>query len=94
METPILDNSKTKDIVQDQSHSKTCYSYLLNKSKLSPKWYFDDEQKKLLRQYYEANKLMVYCLNSLCDVSPEMRSHIEDTLLLPIAEIEKRPFKN
>ncbi|WP_341527181.1 hypothetical protein WKK05_32470 [Nostoc sp. UHCC 0302] len=22
------------------------------------------------------------------------RSHIEDTLLLPIAEIEKRPFKN
>lgn len=23
-----------------------------------------------------------------------MRSHIEDTLLLPIAEIEKQPFKN
>ncbi|MEH2390519.1 MAG: hypothetical protein V7K21_02205 [Nostoc sp.] len=25
---------------------------------------------------------------------PDMNSHIEDTLLLPIAEIEKRPFKN
>ncbi|MEH2116836.1 NACHT C-terminal helical domain 2-containing protein [Nostoc sp.] len=94
METSILDNCKTKDIVQDEIPSKTCYSYLLNKSKLRPKWYFDDEQKKLLRQYYKANKLMVYCLNSLCDVSSEVRSHIEDTLLLPIAEIEKRPFKN
>ncbi|WP_404800264.1 NACHT C-terminal helical domain 2-containing protein [Amazonocrinis nigriterrae] len=46
-----------------------------------------------MRQYYEANKFLVYCLNSFCEVSPEVRSHIEDTLLLPIAEIEKRKFK-
>ncbi|MBG1264617.1 helix-turn-helix domain-containing protein [Nostoc commune] len=94
METTILDNSKTKDTVQYQIPSKTCYGYLLNKSKLSQKWYFDDKQKKLLRQYYEANKLLMFCINSKFDISPEVRSHIEDTLLLPIAEIEKRPFKN
>lgn len=52
---------------------------------------FSKQQEELLRQYHEACLLLVDCLNS---VSDEVRSHIEDTLLLPIAEIEKRPFKN
>ncbi|MBN4006004.1 hypothetical protein [Nostoc sp. LPT] len=54
-------------------------------------WKFTERQRDLVQQYYNANKLLVYCLNSASD---EVRSHIEDTLLLPIAEIEKRPFKN
>jgi predicted NACHT family NTPase len=49
-----------------------------------------ENQRGKLYQYYEANRLLVDCLNSPSDVSPEVRSHIEDTLLLPIAEIEKR----
>jgi len=53
-------------------------------------WQFSSLQKELLEQYYDVNKLLVDCLNSGCKVSPEVRSHIEDTLLLPIAEIEKR----
>jgi hypothetical protein len=48
---------------------------------------FSDEQKKLLKQYYDVNLLLVYCLDNASDI---VRSHIEDTLLLPIAEIEKR----
>lgn len=52
-------------------------------------WHFTDEQNKLLQQYYDANKLLVDCLNSDCYVSREVRKEIEDTLLLPIAEIEK-----
>ncbi|MCL6749689.1 AAA family ATPase [Nostoc sp. CCCryo 231-06] len=52
---------------------------------------FQEQQEELLRQYHEACLLLVDCLNS---ASEKMRSHIEDTLLLPIAEIEKRPFKN
>ncbi len=52
-------------------------------------WQFSYEQKELLKQYYHANKLLVDCLNSSCNVTPAVRSHIEDTLLLPIAEIEK-----
>jgi len=44
---------------------------------------------KGLRQYYDANKLLVDCLNRADDVTPAMRSHIEDTLLFPIAEIQK-----
>jgi predicted NACHT family NTPase len=53
-------------------------------------WQFGDEQKKLLQQYYDANKLLVDCLSSGCNVSQRVRQEIEETLLLPIAEIQKR----
>lgn len=57
--------------------------------KLPLDWQFSDEQTKLLNQYYDANKMLVDCLDSSCELSYALRSHIEDTLLLPIAEIEK-----
>ncbi|MCP2727492.1 NACHT domain-containing protein [Limnofasciculus baicalensis] len=53
-------------------------------------WQFNPQEKELLRQYYDANKLLVDCLNSDCYVSREVRQEIEDTLLLPIAEINNR----
>ena len=48
---------------------------------------FKDDQQKLLKQYYDANELLVDCLNG---ASEDIRSQIEDELLLPIAEIEHR----
>ena len=45
-------------------------------------------QKKLLKQYYDANRLLVDCLNSDCYISREVRQEIEDTLLLPIKNSE------
>jgi hypothetical protein len=53
-------------------------------------WEFEDEQEICLQQYYDANKLLVDCLNSGCNVSKAVKEEIEETLLLPIAEIEKR----
>ncbi|MBD2518319.1 helix-turn-helix domain-containing protein [Nostoc sp. FACHB-973] len=53
-----------------------------------------EEDKTWLKNYYDTNKLLIYSLKENLYVSPQVRSHIEDTLLLPIAEIEKRPFKN
>ena len=52
-------------------------------------WQFSKEQREVLRQYYYTNKLLVDCLNSSCNVTPAVRNEIEETLLLPIAEIEK-----
>jgi predicted NACHT family NTPase len=52
-------------------------------------WQFSEVQEKLLQQYYDANKLLVDCLNSDCYVSREVRAEIEASLLLPIAQIEK-----
>ncbi|HEY9692838.1 MAG TPA: NACHT domain-containing NTPase [Oculatellaceae cyanobacterium] len=53
-------------------------------------WQFSTEQKAMLQQYYDANKLLADCLNSSFDVSADTRKEIEETLLLPFAEIEKR----
>ncbi len=51
---------------------------------------FSNKHQELLQQYYDANQLLVNCLNSACEVSDEVREEIEETLLLPIVEIEKR----
>ncbi|MEH2362305.1 NACHT domain-containing protein [Nostoc sp.] len=53
-------------------------------------WKFSENQKELLIQYYNTNQLLGDCLNSDCYVSREVRQQIEDTLLLPIAEIKQR----
>ncbi|MEO1353340.1 MAG: NACHT domain-containing NTPase [Cyanobacteria bacterium J06635_15] len=53
-------------------------------------WQFTDTQKGKLQQYYDANKLLVDCLNSDCYVTKATRQEIEETLLLPMSEIEKR----
>lgn len=47
---------------------------------------FSFEEKQILINYYYANKCLAYCLNY---ASPEVRC-----LLIPIEEIEKRPFNN
>ncbi|MEG3991587.1 NACHT domain-containing NTPase [Microcoleus sp. S28C3] len=52
-------------------------------------WQFNDSQKQLLQQYYEANELLIDCLNSGGNVSPEVREEIEETLLLPKYEVKK-----
>jgi predicted NACHT family NTPase len=50
-------------------------------------WQFSIEQRQLLQQYYDANLLLVDCLNSDCYVSREVRVTIEDQLLLPMASM-------
>jgi len=44
---------------------------------------FTDEQKELLKQYYDANKLVLECLNSASNLTPEARENILKTLFLP-----------
>lgn len=51
---------------------------------------FSQQQKQLLKDYYNANLLLVEYLASNCNISQEVRQKIEDTLLLPIANLEQR----
>jgi predicted NACHT family NTPase len=51
-------------------------------------WEFSDAQQEQLRQYYNANGLLVDCLNSDCYVSREVREQIEGSLLLPVKSQE------
>ena len=62
---------------------------LLQYRNLKLDWQFSDGQKQLLNDYYAANKLLVDCLRE-SNVSPEVQKEIQDTLLLPIVEIERR----
>lgn len=50
---------------------------------------FSEEKIELLQKYYDANSLLIDCLNTNSNVSPEVREEIEETLLLPVEEIEK-----
>ena len=65
-------------------------SLIINHRNIGHDWQFSNTQKDLLQKYYDANKLLVDCLHSDCYVSRAVREEIEETLLLPIAEIEKR----
>ena len=53
-------------------------------------WQFSDQQLQLLQQYYDANLLLIQCLNSDCYVSRHVRESIEETLLLPVEELRMR----
>jgi hypothetical protein len=46
-------------------------------------WQFSKSEKQLLREYYNANKTLVYCLNSDCSIRQEVRQQIEDMLFQP-----------
>ena len=53
-------------------------------------WSFSFAQVEKLGQYYASNKLLVDCFNSNFYISRSLREDIEEMLLLPVAEIEKR----
>jgi predicted NACHT family NTPase len=74
--------------VHGKGWAKRLRAILIEHRSLGHDWQFSEEQKTLLKQYYDANKLLVDCLKSDCYVSREVRQHIEDSLLLPMAEIE------
>jgi predicted NACHT family NTPase len=69
--------------------SKTFRNLLIENCNIGHDWQFSYAQMELLQQYHDANLVLVDCLNSDCYVSREVRQEIEDTLLLPMAEIEK-----
>jgi predicted NACHT family NTPase len=46
--------------------------------------------KDALKHYYKFNQYLIERLNNSCNVTIAVRSQIEETLLLPIAEIENR----
>jgi predicted NACHT family NTPase len=53
-------------------------------------WQFDDEQKQQLQRYYEVNKFLVDLMNISGAVSDTVRAQVEDTLVLPWEELQRR----
>lgn len=50
-------------------------------------WQLSNQQQEALKYYYDSNCLLVDCLNSDRYMSSTVREEIENTLLLPLAEI-------
>ena len=76
-----------------QSWTDKLRTVMIEHRNIGHDWQFSDEQKKRLQQYYDANKLLVDCLNSDCAVSDKVRNEIKEKLLLPIADLEKQEDK-
>jgi predicted NACHT family NTPase len=51
-------------------------------------WNFNPDQLEKIKKYLIANQILADCLNSDCVITRSVRVEIEDTLLLPIVEIE------
>jgi predicted NACHT family NTPase len=56
-------------------------------------WQFSQSQQEVLQRYYDANQLLLDCLNSNCEVTAAIRQEIESSLLLPTQELEDREWK-
>ncbi len=54
-------------------------------------WKFTDKQMKLLNDYYNANLLLVECMQAARGLTNKTRQDIEDTMLLPYDQIPPRP---
>ncbi|MBW4465435.1 MAG: NACHT domain-containing NTPase [Pegethrix bostrychoides GSE-TBD4-15B] len=57
-------------------------------------WQFSLEQQQMLQRYYDANQLLLDCLNSSCEITATIRQEIEATLLLPQRELEDREWQD
>lgn len=58
---------------------------LINKNRnISFTLVLDDIQKRKLEQYYQANKLLIECLENATNLTPEVKQKLKNSLLLPI----------
>ena len=53
-------------------------------------WHFNPEQQEVLQRYYDANQLLIDCLNSEVTMTVAVRQEIESALLLPQKELKER----
>ena len=57
-------------------------SLMIGDRQIGHNWQFNETECQLLQQYWDANKLLLDCLNSASDVTPKVRQLIEETLLV------------
>jgi predicted NACHT family NTPase len=94
----IIDRLITDEYIQEFLDWQVNYS---KKSKISSsqypighEWHFSNEQEQILKSFYQANQLLLDCLNST-EVTPALRQAIELNMLLPFKDsYSDRPLVN
>ena len=79
-----VDDAKLRDWVKKNSPdwSEQVRIEIVGNCPIGKDWNFNESQTQLLKKYYEANVLLMACLNNAY-VSNDVRQEIENTLLLP-----------
>lgn len=67
-----------------QSWIEALRAVIIKHRNIGHKWHFSVQEKKLLKQYYQANIFLFECLNTRCYMSRNVRQKIKETFLLPI----------
>jgi len=80
LENQENDEEELEQIADDARDVAKARRHLIGNSK----WQFSEPEKELLRQYYNANELLLRCLNSDgCLMDHQSRHRIEEMLLMP-----------
>ncbi|MBD2472315.1 NACHT domain-containing NTPase [Nostoc sp. FACHB-145] len=94
---PNPNQNQEKFQVWWQAHSSAWIEQLkmtiANYRNINHHWQFSQQQQQVLQRYYDANQLLLDCLNSNCEVTSAIRQEIEATLLLPQKELEDREWQ-
>lgn len=61
---------------------------MISERNIGHNWQFSKQQRETLRQYCNANWLLLECLNSNCYVTRSVREEITESLLLPMKNLE------
>lgn len=64
------------------------YQIVNDNRKINFEQSLNDVHKRMLEQYYHANKLLVECLQTTTNLTPEVKQQLEDSLLLPIGYLQ------
>lgn len=73
-----------------QNWTEQLRAAMISYRNLGHDWQFSNHEREALRQYYDANRLLLDCLNSNCYVTRAVREQLEEALLLPITEGKQR----
>lgn len=90
---PCLDNDeKFKQWwqVNNNEWTEKLKSLIISHRDFGHNWEFKNQEWEKLKQYYEANQLLIKCLHANSYMSRSVRQKIEDTLFLPVAKIEEQ----
>jgi predicted NACHT family NTPase len=65
-----------------QSWTRQLKNLLISHRQIGYDWQFSDEQLELIQQYWDANSLLVSCLSTASNVTPQLQNLIEKSLFL------------
>ena len=72
--------------INNQEWTEKLRKVIVSYRNFSYDWDFSPQEREKLKQYYEANQLLISCLHANSYMSRAVRQEIEDTLLLPVVE--------